>query len=38
MAKVLSVDDTAFMRKLLKKILFGAGFDIAGRQKTESRL
>ncbi|AKB60911.1 MULTISPECIES: response regulator [Methanosarcina] len=30
MAKVLIVDDTAFMRKLLKNILFGAGFDIAG--------
>jgi two-component system, chemotaxis family, chemotaxis protein CheY len=30
MAKVLIVDDTAFMRKLLKSILFGAGFDIAG--------
>jgi len=29
-AKVLIVDDTAFMRKLLKNILFGAGFDIAG--------
>lgn len=28
--KVLIVDDTAFMRKLLKNILFGAGFDIAG--------
>lgn len=30
MAKVLIVDDTAFMRKLLKNVLFGAGFDIAG--------
>jgi two-component system chemotaxis response regulator CheY len=30
MSKVLIVDDTAFMRKLLKSILFGAGFDIAG--------
>ena len=30
MARVLIVDDTAFMRKLLKSILFGAGFDIAG--------
>ncbi|WP_135612983.1 response regulator [Methanococcoides sp. AM1] len=30
MPKVLIVDDTAFMRKLLKNILFGAGFDIAG--------
>ncbi|KXS46374.1 MULTISPECIES: response regulator [Methanohalophilus] len=30
MSKVLIVDDTAFMRKLLKNILFGAGFDIAG--------
>lgn len=28
--KVLIVDDTAFMRKLLKNILFSAGFDIAG--------
>ncbi|MDI9611051.1 MAG: response regulator [Archaeoglobaceae archaeon] len=30
MVKVLVVDDTAFMRKLLKNILFSAGFDIAG--------
>ncbi|ABE51354.1 response regulator [Methanococcoides burtonii] len=30
MPKVLIVDDTAFMRKLLKNILFGAGYDIAG--------
>lgn len=28
--RVLIVDDTAFMRKLLKNILFSAGFDIAG--------
>ncbi|MBP2029993.1 two-component system chemotaxis response regulator CheY [Methanohalophilus levihalophilus] len=30
MPKVLIVDDTAFMRKLMKNILFGAGFDVAG--------
>lgn len=30
MVRVLIVDDTAFMRKLLKNILFSAGFDIAG--------
>ncbi|MCS7118480.1 MAG: response regulator [Archaeoglobaceae archaeon] len=30
MVKVLIVDDTAFMRKLLKNILFSAGFDIVG--------
>jgi len=29
-AKVLIVDDAAFMRKLLKNILFSGGFDIAG--------
>lgn len=28
--RVLVVDDTAFMRKLLKNILFSAGFDIVG--------
>lgn len=30
MVRVLIVDDSAFMRKLLKNILFSAGFDIAG--------
>lgn len=30
MVKVLVVDDTAFMRKLLKNILFSGGFDIVG--------
>ncbi|AAB90207.1 response regulator [Archaeoglobus fulgidus] len=30
MPKVLIVDDTAFMRKLLRNILFSGGFDIAG--------
>ncbi|MET1123830.1 MAG: response regulator [Archaeoglobaceae archaeon] len=30
MPRVLVVDDTAFMRKLLKNILFSAGFDIVG--------
>lgn len=28
--KVLIVDDTAFMRKLLRNILFSGGFDIVG--------
>lgn len=30
MPKVLIVDDAAFMRKLLKNILFSGGFDIVG--------
>lgn len=30
MPKVLIVDDTVFMRKLLKNILFSGGFDIVG--------
>ncbi|RLI75831.1 two-component system response regulator [Archaeoglobales archaeon] len=30
MPKVLIVDDTAFMRKLLRNILFSGGFDIVG--------
>lgn len=30
MPKVLIVDDTAFMRKLLRNILFSAGLDVAG--------
>uniref|UniRef100_A0A7C3YBQ0 Response regulator n=1 Tax=Geoglobus ahangari TaxID=113653 RepID=A0A7C3YBQ0_9EURY len=30
MPRVLIVDDAAFMRKLLKNILFSGGFDIAG--------
>ena len=30
MPKVLIVDDAAFMRKLLRNILFSGGFDIVG--------
>ncbi|HIP58267.1 MAG TPA: response regulator [Archaeoglobus profundus] len=30
MPRVLIVDDAAFMRKLLRNILFNGGFDIAG--------
>ncbi len=37
MARVLVVDDAAFMRMLVKKILTQAGHQVLGRQATERR-